>query len=152
MGGVSCPTTTNCIAVGGSSNQLLAESWNGSTWWINPTPGLVGNNHLLSVSCSSASAASRVGVTTAFKTLALHWDGSSWSTQTTSNPAVAVQARLEGATVRCGTDGASAIGHGYGQAPWLEAGSGRTGLRWLTSRPRSSTWTPTAALRTLAQP
>jgi hypothetical protein len=63
LNGVSCASATACTAVGGyniassTPGQFpLAESWNGSTWSLQSTPGLPGmtSGQLNSVSCTSA--------------------------------------------------------------------------------------------------
>jgi len=45
LASVACPTTSACTAFGlnltGSGPFTLAERWNGTTWHIQPTPGLV---------------------------------------------------------------------------------------------------------------
>jgi hypothetical protein len=60
---VSCTSATSCMAVGSYSNssgddQTLAESWNGNSWTILPTPdpGTTGNQ-FNEVSCVSATRA-----------------------------------------------------------------------------------------------
>ena len=119
LNGVSCISPTACTAVGEAFNmkfpgpgarrnwvmgETLAERWDGTRWSIQRTPNLAGRttSTLNSVSCSSPSACTAVGV--AFNggnggmfpnqgivpgskpvTLAEHWDGSNWSIQRTPN-------------------------------------------------------------------
>jgi hypothetical protein len=60
LSGVSCTSTTACIAVGyyasGSSEVTLAERWNGTSWAIQATPNPIGAraSFLSGVSCTSA--------------------------------------------------------------------------------------------------
>jgi hypothetical protein len=60
LGGVSCPTASDCVAVGsyGTFNQntnLFAVRWNGSQWSLQTLPTPAGTSFLLnSVSCPSA--------------------------------------------------------------------------------------------------
>ncbi|HEY5193659.1 MAG TPA: hypothetical protein VIJ39_07295 [Solirubrobacteraceae bacterium] len=97
LAGVSCATTTSCVAVGyyddglGTSLVPLAEGWNGGSWSstgaINP-PGSEGAE-TAQISCSSASSCTAVGQAYAGSgaiSLAEAWNGSSWSVQTTPNP------------------------------------------------------------------
>jgi hypothetical protein len=89
--GVSCTSSTSCMAVGtsdSSSGGLLAESRSGTTWTVLPIPDPGGGN-LASISCTSASACTAVGEYsngTATVTLAERWNGASWSVQATPNP------------------------------------------------------------------
>jgi hypothetical protein len=95
--GVSCTSASACTAVGGyenssGANQTLAERWNGTSWTIHATtnPGPE-SDYLYGASCASASACTAVGfqqLNTGTKvTLAERWNGTSWTTQTTPNPA-----------------------------------------------------------------
>jgi hypothetical protein len=124
---VSCTSASACVAVGyylDSSSFLkktLAESWNGSSWSIlsttNPTTK---GNSLLGVSCSSASSCVAVGryvalgeskleIATEEKTLVESWNGTSWTTQASPNPAGKALSRLSG--VSCSASNAcSAVG------------------------------------------
>ena len=98
---VSCPAATSCVAVGwflgriqGTSayqNFTLAETWNGSTWTIvpSPSPRLPGGGaQLNSVSCTSSTSCMAVGETLTFHEpggyliphpLAESWNGTTWS-------------------------------------------------------------------------
>ena len=86
--GVSCPSTTACIAVG--SNDL-AERWNGSRWAIQSTPNPTGalSTILYGVSCPSTTACTAAGEYfngSTEVTLAERWNGSRWAIQSTPNP------------------------------------------------------------------
>ncbi len=92
--GVSCTSSTACVAVGGWQSKVtpetLAESWNGSEWKTQEAP-LFGNGaSLVSVSCTSATTCEAVGSQLAGKglplSLAENWGGTKWSSQTTPNP------------------------------------------------------------------
>jgi hypothetical protein len=94
--GVSCPTTTLCIAVGGYNtnptalDKTLAEKWNGTKWSIQKTPALTRGGDLDAVSCPSTTDCIAVGDSfTANNTdgLAEGWNGSTWSVQSIPNPA-----------------------------------------------------------------
>jgi hypothetical protein len=110
LDGVSCPGAGSCIAVGGyntgtgeDTGATLAESWNGTTWSIQPTPSTgYSDSTMTSVSCLSSTDCVAVGragnsVTTPVA-LAERWNGTSWTIQKT--PAVSGQSFLE--SVSCG--------------------------------------------------
>jgi hypothetical protein len=105
LNSVSCATTTSCIAVGSYGSNAgvsltLAEQWNGSAWKLTSTPVLKGSleTALASVSCTSLTDCVAVGGYDASSvltlTLAEAWNGSSWSLQTTPNPASAYDSSL----------------------------------------------------------
>jgi hypothetical protein len=96
LSGVSCTSTTTCAAVGGyngSTSGTLAEVWNGSTWTIQTTANPPGSSlqELAGVWCTSATSCTSVGSYyvngTGYSTLAEQFDGTSWSIQSTPNPA-----------------------------------------------------------------
>jgi hypothetical protein len=93
--GVTCTSASECMAVGqsvGPSGPVtLAETWNGTTWTIVPTPTPA--NSFLSgfdaISCSAADACTAVGTyatNNGQATLAERWDGQTWRIQSTPNP------------------------------------------------------------------
>ncbi len=98
--GVSCVTTSFCVAVGytaasGDVDQTLIEQWNGSTWSLVSSPDTVAPvyDELLGVSCTSATFCVADGETYQqissiyyYQTLALQWNGSIWTIQITPNP------------------------------------------------------------------
>ena len=103
--GVSCTTTSGCTAVGYSISTTdvvtnLAERWNGTVWSIQPTPSQSGAviSSLASVACTSSTACTAVG--DAFdsadvqRTVAEHWNGTTWAVQATPNPAGANRSKL----------------------------------------------------------
>jgi hypothetical protein len=68
LGGVSCITSTDCVAVGnyitnrrGTSEESLIESWNGRAWSVTVSPNRAGSNSLSDVSCISSTACVAVG-------------------------------------------------------------------------------------------
>jgi hypothetical protein len=88
LNGVSCASTTNCVAVGFYSAddyipRSLAVHWNGSTWSIVPSPTTPSSSdtELESVSCPSTTSCFAVGYVTVFSgdTLVEHWNGTTWS-------------------------------------------------------------------------
>jgi hypothetical protein len=119
--GVSCSSATNCIAVGSynaspSSYTLtpLAEHWDGSTWGIQPIPGLPSSAALTGISCTSGTSCTAVGYYNnagPAGTLAAHWNGSAWSTQATPNPSGGYDYSLAGVSCASATN-CTAVG-GY---------------------------------------
>jgi hypothetical protein len=93
---VSCAATTVCMAVGQATsggttvtNTTLVESWNGTSWSIQPTPDSGTDASLDGVSCTAPNACTAVGYVISGNTaapLAERWDGASWTIQTTPNP------------------------------------------------------------------
>lgn len=94
--GVSCATSTACLAVGRYENssgagQILSERWNGTEWSIQtaPTPAGSTSNSFDGVSCISSSSCTAVGVSLAstnkYLTLAERWNGSEWKIESTPN-------------------------------------------------------------------
>ena len=95
---ISCISPTSCTGVGQQGppghEVPLAEQWNGSRWSIQPTPpfpDMAMYGGLGDVSCTSRIACTAVGEVTSHsdeitRTLAEHWDGSSWTIQSTPNP------------------------------------------------------------------
>jgi len=92
-----------------------AEAWNGTSWSTQATPDPSGatSSDLLGVACTSASACVAVGWYRSSaglpSTLAEVWNGTSWSIQTTPNPAGATGSGLF--AVSCtSTSGCAAVG------------------------------------------
>jgi hypothetical protein len=106
LNGISCQSSTNCVAVGFDRNaatdisQTLAEHWNGSTWKIQTPRSLPrsSNAQLWGVACPSARSCTAVGQITNSSdfqaALAEHWNGSAWTTQTVPNPVGAASGSL----------------------------------------------------------
>lgn len=98
LSAVAATSARNAWAVGafnngpGTGNKTLVLHWNGTSWRQvrSPAPGGPGHGSFLAgVRARSASDAWAVGSFfngTAFRTLALHWNGSAWSQVTTPDP------------------------------------------------------------------
>jgi hypothetical protein len=91
--GTSCVTSSFCVGVGSknTAENTLAEHWNGASWTAVTTPNPSGvSRHLYGVSCTSSTACTAVGsvggTTIQRENLAIRWNGTSWSAQTTPNP------------------------------------------------------------------
>ena len=87
---VTCLSDTDCWAVGfyfsGNVARSLVAHWDGTSWDIvsSPNTAIDRNNYLGSVTCVSESDCWAVGrsattLGTEAQSLALHWDGTSWS-------------------------------------------------------------------------
>jgi hypothetical protein len=129
LSGVSCPTTTMCIAVGDGANGQLIERWDGTSWKIQRTPNLAGAS-LEGVSCTAASACTAVGSANHGPTrtlLAEGWDGTTWTAQRVPDPTTG-QNQLN--AVSCTSPTAcTAVGAFTNADPAA-----------LTSRPLAETW------------
>ena len=99
LSGVSCTSTTDCVAVGEYENdpangidQTLIEQWDGTIWTIVPSPNDSSHyNALNGVSCTSDTACTAVGwyfpgpPPIPAETLIEQWDGSSWAIVSSNN-------------------------------------------------------------------
>jgi hypothetical protein len=91
LGSVSCAAADACMAVGSYSNtggplRTLAESWDGATWSIVPSPNAGGtgtSNQFGGVSCTGPDTCTAVGysqgTTGPSSTVVESWDGTAWS-------------------------------------------------------------------------
>jgi hypothetical protein len=123
LSSIACKALTSCIAVGSSiksaKSQLLAERWNGSTWstMTAPKPHGASTAGFSGVSCTSTSACTAVGWSlsgSTTTTLAERWNGTTWSIETTPNPASSTFSEL--LSVSCTTAKAcEASGTGFGE-------------------------------------
>jgi hypothetical protein len=99
LNGVSCATVTTCIAVGmtggdDGSNGVVAEQWNGTRWALLPdsalpsgtTGALDGVSCVTKDNCTAVGARSGIGGEPAFRPLAQHWNGTSWTLQDAVTP------------------------------------------------------------------
>jgi len=147
--GVACPNTKSCFAVGSFSTSTttntLAEHWNGSSWSVEPSPNPGGSTaaSLRGVSCPAAKSCFAVGVFVAgstTKTLAEHWNGSSWGLETSKNPGGATSATLT--SVSCpATKSCFAVGNyspGSGAKTLAEHWNGSSWSTEPTSNPSSA--------------
>ncbi len=89
---VSCPSATNCLAVGdyanaaGTTDMTLAARWDGTVWTFEPTPSPARFSGLVSVSCTSMAHCVAVGGRSATASgaatpLVESWNGSTWTVQ-----------------------------------------------------------------------
>jgi hypothetical protein len=88
--GVSCPSTTDCVAVGYDGAAPLSEMWNGSKWTVHPVSVPAGSlrTQLQGVSCPSTTTVGCTAVgsylsTAGSVTLAERWSKGHWVIQPT---------------------------------------------------------------------
>jgi hypothetical protein len=92
LNGVSCTSSTACVAVGTKEvnagtheNQTMAQRWNGTEWTLQTTPNPeASNRNVEDVSCPSSLSCTAVGhltIGSGFSPFSLKWDGSSWTAQ-----------------------------------------------------------------------
>ncbi len=87
--GVSCETSTFCMAVGSAGTTSpdvisLAEQWNGSAWSVDTTPNVEGaiQTFLTSVACPTTSECLAVGYSLASSgtdPIVEQWNGTTWT-------------------------------------------------------------------------
>jgi hypothetical protein len=132
VGGISCPSGSSCVAVGGFTAEdhparyvPLVERWSGTMWSVEPVPAPAGNglsSRLTSVSCTSPTACTAVGASASphgTTPLVERWNGIRWSIE-----------RANGGTlisVSC-TSGAACTA--VGRAANETLGEGWNGGRW----------------------
>ena len=125
LNGISCTSTTFCIAVGSSAVSVwiegpegghsallylpIAERWNGSTWTLEsfPLPKKDGENEALnSVSCVSSSLCFAVGLKFGpgyRKKVIKSRNASTWTTTTTPEPVLGPESTLSGISCTAAT-------------------------------------------------
>jgi hypothetical protein len=111
---VSCPSTTLCYAVGwvttATATTPIVEQYSAGTWTQQtvtlPAGGTAGK--LLDVSCTSTTACTAVGHYDATanprRTLVYRWNGTSWSVQSSANPASHTGSELQGVSCTSSTN------------------------------------------------
>ncbi len=146
LNAVWCLSAKSCNAVGrifmGSNEETLAESWDGTTWSIRPTPNPSAStySYLANLSCDPSGVPCKAVGTSGNETLVESWDGTTWSTQTTPQPADSTQSSFS--DVSCtAANACTAVGQ------YLDSTAGPTGAyRTLAERWDGTNWTtqPTA--------
>jgi hypothetical protein len=146
---VSCPTATFCAAVGSYETKPdapmpLTETWNGTSWSIQPTPDPSAT--LNDVSCTSASDCTAAGDRTDSVgpqvTLVEHWDGTGWSIEPTPNPPPGNSPSLGGVSCTSAT-ACTAVGYSFDDSSYLGATLAErwNGTSWtIQSTPNKATY------------
>ena len=111
LSGVSCPTATDCTAVGSLvefGHDPVAEQWNGTSWSLQsaPSPSGLPMAQLSAVSCTAAAACTAIGgaavsIQVPPATLAERWNGTAWTIQASQDGRGAVPSEVNG--VSCPT-------------------------------------------------
>ncbi len=102
LNAVSCPTVSNCVAVGFSRYGTLIETWNGTRWTKAVDPGPAGSlsTNLSGISCAAVNTCEAVGsylnAASTSLTLTESWDGNTWDTVPSPNPSGAAGSELAG--------------------------------------------------------
>jgi hypothetical protein len=113
--GISCASSTECVAVGEFLNSAekyvpLAEKWNGTSWAAQEPPAQAGAefNTLKGVSCTSSGECIAAGYfeNTSGKDLPLaeRWNGTAWSVQEPPNPTGAKESTLNSVSCASSTE------------------------------------------------
>ena len=132
VSGISCPSGSSCVAVGGSTSgdrpsryAPLAERWNGTKWSLEPVPapsGVALSSRLTSVSCTSPTACTAVGESaSAHRTTPLveRWNGTTWSIErATGESLVSVSCTSGLACTAVGSAGDETLGEGWNGGSW----------------------------------
>jgi hypothetical protein len=136
---VSCPSRTDCTAVGGEASSqtqfgLLAEQWNGHRWRVTQAgdPAGVNAGNLLSVSCASDDNCVAVGMSQGSKrelALSERWNGRFWKVLGT--------ARVRRSAALTGVD---CTGRGFCMAVGEIASSGQSGEVAMAQKLTKGAW------------
>ena len=135
ISGISCPSASSCVAVGGSSTgdppgpyAPLVERWNGAAWSVAPVPAPPGrrrSSRLISVSCSSPSACTAVGEAASrtpgrpASALVERFDGTNWSIEhAPGGPLVGVSCSSRFACTAIGNTARQTIAEGWNGSRW----------------------------------
>lgn len=141
LSGVSCPSSTECIAVGSwtsTSDSLgiavqhtLAERWDGTRWSTQATPDPTSivptepdSGELTSVSCGSPTACVAVGRSSHGTPLTEIWNGSEWSIAAAAIPAGTTANSNSLGAVSCTSPAACTAVGTSGNAPLIERWNG----------------------------
>ncbi len=132
VGGISCPSGSSCVAVGGftsgdspSRYVPLVERWNGTVWSIEAVPAPVGvrlSSRLTSVSCTSPTACTAVGESASpdgTTPLVERWNGTTWSIErATGGTLISVSCTSRRACTAVGRAGNETLGEGWNGSRW----------------------------------
>jgi len=111
--GVSCTSSTNCVAVGNAyvsgTQTPLVLRWNRTTWTLQTTPLPTGTatSHLTGVSCTSSTNCVAVGhadVSGTYTPLVLRWNGVTWMLQNVQLPTGTASSLLSGVSCASSTN------------------------------------------------
>ncbi|HEX4091134.1 MAG TPA: hypothetical protein VHZ33_20680 [Trebonia sp.] len=141
IGGLACPSRTECVAVGAgyppptskSGSFPVVERWNGSRWTASRAVEVGSDDILAAVSCPAVKSCYAVGSYApkgaAFAPLVEHWNGATWSRQAVSVPRgtsdgmlTALSCSSAALCVAVGSDGSGVLIERWnGRGWWLAA-------------------------------
>ena len=116
---VGCNNTAECMAVGsaviGGVKTAIAQEWNSPTWTMStvPIPAGATSSQLDGVDCIWSGFCVAVGRYTSggsIKSLAMFWNGTSWSLQTLTDPAGAAESELLDVSCTTSPNACTAVG------------------------------------------
>ncbi|MGH3156116.1 MAG: hypothetical protein ACRDNF_06020 [Streptosporangiaceae bacterium] len=104
LGGVSCSSASDCVAIGDTGSVPMTERWDGTAWHLLRTPDpdpAVNSPYLSGVSCPEPARCVAVGSSLdAPHGFAEQLDGSTWTAQKVAMPTNGVFAAISCASVR----------------------------------------------------
>lgn len=135
ISGISCPSASLCVAVGGSTtgdppgpSHALVERWNGAAWSIEPVPTPAGrelSGRLTSVSCASPTACTAVGQSVSRRpshptsSLVERFDGTHWTIEhAPGGPLIGVSCASQRACTAVGDAAHQTIAVGWDGRSW----------------------------------
>ena len=132
VGGISCPSASSCVAVGGftsgdspSRYAPLVERWNGTVWSLERVPAPAGvrlSSRLTGVSCTSPTACTAVGESASpagTTSLVERWNGTTWSIErATGGSLLSVSCTSRLACTAVGHAGNETLGEGWNGSRW----------------------------------
>jgi hypothetical protein len=154
--GISCASATSCVAVGqynNASGQLtFAVHWNGTSWSIQTSPNPPGSTQskFEDVSCTAANACTAVGQAVSGGTLlslAERWNGTTWTIQTTPNPAGGLGVNLTDVSCISATTCTAAGFYGTSTGDTLTLAERWNGTSWAIQSTPNPTGAKTSRLR-----
>ena len=132
VGGISCPSGSSCIAVGGFTSGdhptryvPLVERWNGTAWSVERVPAPTGvglSSRLTGVSCTSPTACTAVGESASpdgTTPLVERWNGTTWSIErATGGSLISVSCTSRVDCTAVGRAGNETLGEGWNGSRW----------------------------------
>jgi hypothetical protein len=131
---VSCPSASDCIAVGQRGTSVLAMRWHANRWRVELGPGASSGMSVLNgVSCTSATSCIAVGYTVPNqfvfpRDLVERWNGRGWTRMLTPKTPISESTFLN--AIACSRGSCTAVGS-VGLHQLLERWNGR---RWSIQR------------------
>jgi hypothetical protein len=132
VSGISCPSGSSCVAVGGFTSGdragryvPLVEHWDGTTWSAQPVPAPAGvglSSRLTGVSCTSPTACTAVGQSVSrdrTTPLVERWNGITWSIErATGGSLISVSCTSGLACTAVGRAANETLGEGWNGSKW----------------------------------